>query len=96
MERTIHDSDFLWSCNRCGKTFEVRTVFLARSSSVDTKKFTAKVRGEMKRQGLTQAEVGRLVGVTGAYISTILSGRRTVSVELARRVERAPRIDLKL
>ncbi len=50
----------------------------------------------MARQSLTQATVGRLIGVTGAYISTILSGRRTVSVELARRIERALRIDLEL
>ncbi len=96
MGRAIEDGDFTWSCTRCCRGFEVRTVFLSRSSSVDAKAFAHKVRAEMARQSLTQATVGRLIGVTGAYISTILSGRRTVSVELARRIERALRIDLEL
>lgn len=43
----------------------------------------------MRRQGLTQAELGRMIGVSGAYISTILSGKRHVSHHLAERVRRA-------
>lgn len=90
--RSIEDTDFDWSCPGCCKTFEVRTVFLRRHELVDKNAFVAQVRREIEDQGLTQAELGRLVGVSGAYISTILSGRRQITKDLADRVTAALRL----
>lgn len=95
VDRPIEDDDFVWSCAACFKTFEVRTVFLRRVEPVDKQRFSTEVRAELERQRLTQAELGRLIGVSGAYISTILSGRREVSRELAERVNRALRVDVR-
>lgn len=93
VSRSIEDGDFAWRCPACAASFEVRTVFLRRSQPVDKDRFIAQVTKEMKDQGVNQAELGRLVGVSGAYISTILSGRRAVSEDLAERVARALRLE---
>ncbi len=95
IDRAIEDDDFAWTCVGCFQSFEVRTVFLRRHELVDKNAFVAQVRREIEDQGLTQAELGRLIGVSGAYISTILSGRRAVSQELAERVNRALRANVR-
>lgn len=91
VDRPIEDGDFPWRCPACAASFEARTVFLRRSQLVDKDRFIARVTKEMQDQGVNQAELGRLIGVSGAYVSTILSGRREVSRELAERVNRALR-----
>lgn len=69
--------------------FEVRVVFFDRPRQVNSSRFIKDVRGAMKRQGLTQADLAELMGVTGAYISTLLSGKREISADTAARVNRA-------
>lgn len=78
-----------WPCPWCKRTFEVRIVFFERPRVVDKDAFADEVRAEMERQGLNQAELARLLGVTGAYISTLLSGKREISPEVADRVTNA-------
>lgn len=85
----ISDSQLEWSCSSCEKTFELRIVFFERPRRVDQARFRKQLRATMASQELTQAELGRMIGVSGAYISTILSGKRRVSPQLAERVSRA-------
>lgn len=82
----IEEAVLEWDCPACQKTFEVRIVFFERARVVDKEAFAEEVRVQMQRQGLNQAELAKLMGVTGAYVSTILSGKREVSGDLADRV----------
>lgn len=89
VSHAIEEAVLQWGCQRCGRDFEVRIVFFERPRVVDKKAFAEEVRASMARQGLNQAEVARLMGVTGAYVSTLLSGKREISPEVADRVRRA-------
>lgn len=40
----------------------------------------------IKQSGFTQAEIGHFLGVSAPYISTLLSGRRGMSRDMARRL----------
>lgn len=88
-QRGLAESRFRWTCSTCGSGYEVRIVFLPRRKEVDPRLFRAKVEVILRAQGLTRSDLARLVGVTPAYISTILSGRRRISSEFAHRVLRA-------
>lgn len=68
-----------WTCPSCTRRFEVRIVFLERPHPVDLVAFRNLVNAALEEQGLTRSDLARLVGVTPAYISTLLSGRRGVS-----------------
>lgn len=70
----------------------MRTVFLPRERDVDEKRFRREVLELLHAQRLTRSDLARLVGVTPAYISTILGGRRRVSSEIAARVIHALRV----
>ncbi len=85
----IQESRLDWACRSCKRTFEIRIVFFERPRPVDNDRFRRQVLNTMRRQGLTQAELGRMIGVSAAYISTILSGKRRVSPQLAERIRRA-------
>lgn len=89
IRRPLEEAVLEWQCSPCGKTFEVRIVFFERPRVVHKEAFTEEVRAEMQRQGLNQAELARLMGVTGAYVSTLLSGKREISPDVAARVRRA-------
>lgn len=89
LRQAIEEAVFEWECPACEKAFEVRIVFFERARVVDKHAFAEKARAEMERQELNQAELARLMGVTGAYVSTLLSGKREISPEVAERVRRA-------
>lgn len=76
MATRISEGSSPWDCPSCKKVFEVRVVFFDRPRQVDRRKFAEEVRATMKRQGLKQADLAKLMGVTGAYISMLLSGNR--------------------
>lgn len=82
----IRESSFEWDCRGCGRSFEVRIVFLSSRKNVDTVAFIAQVKGILKEQGLSRTDLARLLGVTPAYMSTILSGRRKISGTVAERI----------
>ncbi len=88
-ERGLEESRFRWTCSTCASRYEVRIVFLPRRKEVDSRLFRAEVEAVLREQGLTRSDLARLVGVTPAYISTIMSGRRRISSEFAHRVLRA-------
>ena len=91
-EHELEESTFRWSCGACGKGFEVRIVFFPRAEPVDPDQFRTEVNRLLTQQGLTKTELARLVGVTPAYISTLLSGRRAVGAEVGTRVLRVLRL----
>lgn len=88
-KRAVTEAVFPWRCGSCRSQFEVRIVFFPREEAIDGGKFRAHVEARLSSQGLTRTELAKLVGVTPAYISTLLSGRRRVSKSLADRVLRA-------
>lgn len=90
-DRGIEESAFPWVCPSCGQGFEVRIVFLSRAEPVDPERFRVEVLQLLEEQGLTKSDLARLVGVTPAYISTLLSGRRKISGDVAARVLRTLR-----
>lgn len=61
-------------------------MFLPRVEPIDPVAFGEEVRRLLREQSLTKTDLARLVGVTPAYISTLLSGRRPVSGAAAARV----------
>lgn len=61
-------------------------VFLPRHHEMDRHEFRLEVEELLARHGLSRSDLARLVGVSPAYISTILSGRRAISVDLATKV----------
>lgn len=86
MDRDIQESVFEWRCDSCARSFEVRIVFLPRAEPIEAAEFRGEVDRLLSEQGLTKTELARLVGVTPAYISTLLSGRRAVGASVAGRV----------
>lgn len=84
-DRTILRKGALrWDCPECRRSWDVRTVFFERPGSRgDLGKVTRKLRAE---QGMTQTQLGDLVGVTAAYISHIEAGKRQPAPSLARRL----------
>ena len=82
----VQETLFEWGCDECGRKFEVRIVFFRRPQLVDAAAFRGEVDKRLQEQGLSKAELARLVGVSGAYISTLLSGRRKISEGVAERV----------
>lgn len=91
VEQDIKGSVFEWSCKACGKGFEVRIVFFERAKPVDQAAFRDKVQRLLAEQGLNKTELASLVGVSPAYISVLLSGRREVTAGAASRVLHALR-----
>lgn len=85
-EQDLGQRVFEWACGACHRSFEVRVVFLPRPREIDGVAFRAQVSRLLEEQGLSKTDLAKLVGVTPAYISTILSGRRAVSAEVAQRV----------
>lgn len=85
-KRALEESSFPWICGTCHQAFEVRVVFLPRQREIDRHDFCIQVEELLTRQRLSRSDLARLVGVSPAYISTILSGRRAISVELATRI----------
>jgi transposase-like protein len=86
VDRDIQESVFEWRCTSCGEGFEVRVVFLSRAKPIHAAEFRAEVSRLLADQGLTKTELAKLVGVTPAYISTVLSGRRIPGSSVARRM----------
>lgn len=82
----IQESSFEWNCGACGRAFEVRIVFLPSRRVMDASAFVARVEQRLKDEGLSQTDLARLLGVTPAYVSTVLSGRRKISGALADRI----------
>ncbi len=83
---SIQESSFEWTCPSCGRSFEIRIVFFSSRAPVNRERFRQEVMTRMEEQGLNKSQLARLLDVSPAYISTILSGRRNVSADLAARV----------
>jgi predicted transcriptional regulator len=88
---TVEESVTDWVCEGCGRRFEIRVVFFERAEPVDQVAFRDEVNRLLGEQGLTRTELARLVGVTPAYISVLLNGRRELSAAGAARVLRVLR-----
>lgn len=75
-----------WLCPGCRYRWKVRTVFFESKTGPMDKNFAKFVKKERLRQGMTQTDLGDLIGVTAAYISHIESGSRNPTAATCRRV----------
>jgi len=85
VERALRKGSFSWACGKCRRVWDVRTVFFEQPASRlgDFGGMTRRLRLE---QGMTQTQLGELVGVTAAYISHIEAGKRQPAASLTRRL----------
>lgn len=82
----IQDGDFEWTCPGCHATFHIRIVFLEHEAEVDQPRFRQEVERLLNEQALNRSDLARLLGVTPAYVSIILNGRRPIRTDLAKRI----------
>ncbi len=79
-------SPFHWTCPNCVRTWDVRTVFFQASEALLTRDWPEVLRWLRKKEGLTQVQLGELVGLSGPYISVLEAGKRTPSRDICRRI----------
>ncbi len=85
----VNRSTFEWTCGHCRQHYEVRVVFLRRPTPIDGDAFRARLQRTMDDEALSQGDVAELAGVSAAYISTVIRGKRRVSPRVAARVDDA-------
>lgn len=83
---TIIQGGFPWLCDGCDNEWEVRTAFFKKRREFDTDQFRGVLADAMEAQNITQTTIAELVGVTGAYISHIVHGKRIPTLPMARRI----------
>ncbi len=84
-EVTFRNAAFSWSCPGCRRLWDVRSVFFERSAT-RFKGLSATTKRLRVEQGMTQTQLGDLVGVSGAYISQIENGKKAPSPALGKRI----------
>jgi DNA-binding XRE family transcriptional regulator len=82
----ISAGGFKWLCPECRRRWQVRTVFFEEPSGPKGDEWRAKAKRLRVEQGMTQSQLGDLLGVTAAYISHIEAGKRNPSAALCRRI----------
>jgi|GEM_PF-4219831 len=84
-EVTFRNAAFSWSCPGCRRLWDVRSVFFERSANrfKDLSATTKRLRVEL---GMTQTQLGDLVGVSAAYISHIENGKKAPAPALGKRI----------
>lgn len=91
-DQELREQTLQWACDRCRTTFQIRIVFFPRPSSLDVSEFVSTVERALEEEGLSRTELARLLDVTPAYVSTLLSGRRQITNAVAQRVLHALKI----
>lgn len=81
----LRKAAFEWTCPECRRLWDVRTVFFERPGS-RIRDLGVKIRRLRTEQGITQSQLGELVGVTAAYISHIEAAKRHPAPSLIRRI----------
>jgi antitoxin component HigA of HigAB toxin-antitoxin module len=82
----LKHGSFEWKCPSCGRTWRVATALTEVEQSHVGPEVLARVRDAIKESGFTQAEIGHFLGFSPPYISTLLSGKRRLTPDMARRL----------
>lgn len=82
--RTLQRGTFDWTCPECEREWEVRTVFFEHAEAHPD--FGPTLKSLRTDEGMTQEQLGELVGVTAAYISHIEAGKRQPGPKVRRRL----------
>jgi predicted XRE-type DNA-binding protein len=83
----LEQGAFVWTCPSCGRPWRVATALTSiRPPDFVDAKTRRRIKAAIKERGFTQAEIGHFLGFSGPYISTLLSGKRKLSHQMARRL----------
>ena len=83
---TITEGAFPWRCKGCNNEWELHAVFFKVRDNYDPKRFRKTLAQAMKARGINQQQLARMAGVTAAYISLILAGKRVPPLPTAQRI----------
>lgn len=84
----LERGSFLCTCASCNHTWKVSTALTSTGSQYvsDQPGALKLIRKALKKTGFTQAEIGHFLGFSGAYISTLLNGKRKLTHHMALRL----------
>jgi DNA-binding XRE family transcriptional regulator len=77
---------FKWLCPECRRHWQIRTVFFEQPGGPAGDEWRKVAKRLRLQQGMTQEQLGQLLGVTAAYISHIEGGKRSPRTALCRRI----------
>lgn len=82
----ITAESYRWLCPGCSRNWQVRTVFFEETTGPKGDEWRIMAKRLRAEQGMSQTQLGELVGVSAAYISHLEAGKRHPSATLCRRI----------